>query len=210
MTTYTQISLEHNGCWLAEGILPDCIETEELGIRLWNDRPEEKGLISIFGKQIEVPRYFRSYGMGYNFSGSVNDGFDVPDYMYPIWEFVNELGYGMFDQCLVNWYPDGDSSIGRHRDDESSLLPNSPIVAISICQKCDCSDRKCIDRKLRIRKYHATKAGEILYDALLPDRSFLVMGGHFQQKLTHEIPKTKRSKHGRVSLTFRRTKNLEQ
>lgn len=75
--------------------------------QLWHTHPEEHGTVMIFGKLTPIPRWQRSYGKDYYFSGTVSKGFPVSDELKPYLDWVNGLGYGNFNEILVNWYSDG-------------------------------------------------------------------------------------------------------
>ena len=179
------------------GMLPDyisdyCFDT------LWNIHPHDYGEIKIYGKVIKTPRWQQAYGRSYNFSGMNHVALDLPKEFQLFLDFVNSLDYGQFNQILINWYENGLHSIGKHSDDERSLVPGSPIISISLGET----------RTFRLRK---KCTDGIFKDIELTDRMLVVMGDDFQKEFTHEIPKVtgkKGEELGRlISITFRQFKN---
>lgn len=183
--------------WLDEFVMPQAMAGKESFDALWTQHPEEFNQIKLFGKLVTIPRWQRSYGRDYKFSGVVSKGHELPDVLKPYLSWVNSLGYGEFNEVLVNWYQDGAHYIGSHADDEQQLKPDSPIVTITLCLPG-------IPRKFRIRD-KTTK--EILEDFPTTNGFVLVMGGKFQKEYKHEIVRmtgSQASKAGaRISLTFR-------
>ena len=162
---------------------------------LWNIHPVEHGQVIMYGKKIDVPRYQKSYGRDYNFTGMNHKAEVIPDEFKKFMDVVNGLYENYtFNSLLVNWYVDGNHYIGAHSDSTTQLVEDSPIVSISLGEI----------RKFRI-KHKKTK--EILKDIELKDKSIVAMCGKFQNELTHEIVKVagdKGKKMGRrINLTFR-------
>ena len=124
--------------WLDVHQLPLELSGEQCFKQLWEIHPEEHGKVTIFGKELDVPRWQKSYGRDYRFSGNTSRADPVPDVLQPYLDWVHSLGYeesryGEFNQILVNWYADGSHYIGSHSDDERQLVPDSPIVTITLC-----------------------------------------------------------------------------
>eukprot|EP00668_Euglena_longa_P015709 GGOE01019841.1.p1 GENE.GGOE01019841.1~~GGOE01019841.1.p1 ORF type:complete len:184 (+),score=29.45 GGOE01019841.1:37-552(+) len=101
---------------------------------------------------------------------------------------------GEFNQALINWYQNGHHYIGKHRDDESKLLPQSPILSISLGAT----------RTFRIRDW---RCGTIVLDLPLTHQMVVIMGGYMQKTHQHEVPKVGGRKGEvigrRVNITFR-------
>lgn len=181
--------------WLDEWKLPDNLPANFE--QLWQMHPDEHATVIIFGKETPIPRWQKSYGRDYQFSGKTAKASPVPDVLVPYLEWAEGLGYGKFNQILVNWYRDGNHYIGSHSDDEKQLAPDSPIVTITLCLPGT-------PRKFRIRNKGDKK---IVKDVLTTNGMCLVMGGKFQKEYKHEIVKmtgAAAEKAGpRISITFR-------
>jgi|SRR5262245_14728255 len=95
-----------------------------------------------------------------------------------------------WDSLLLNFYRDGNDSIGFHADDEPELGTNPVIGSISLG-----AERRFV------LKHPAS--GEML-EFMLPHGSLLVMGGTSQHHWKHGVPKTKKPVGPRINLTLRR------
>lgn len=181
--------------WLDMGQLSEDIELDFN--QLWDIHPQEKGIVKIYGKTLEIPRWQESYIKPYFFSGMYHGGGKLPKILEKLLVWVNNLGYDEFNQVMLNWYKNGNHYIGAHSDDESQLEKNSSIVSISLGQ----------ERKFRVRD---KEDSDIILDIDLPDRRVIVMGGSFQKELTHEIVKVNGKKGQslscRINITFRKFK----
>ncbi len=94
-----------------------------------------------------------------------------------------------FNSVLLNFYRDGQDSIGYHTDAEPELGVNPAIASISLG-----SVRQFVLKHI--------KSGEKLkFD--LAHGSLLLMGGTCQHHWVHGVPKTKATVGPRVNLTFR-------
>ena len=112
---------------------------------LWDIHPEAQGQVMIpqgeaasrmYGRLITTPRWQQTYGRGsrrgkplrgYHFTGMTHPALPLPEILQPYLDWVNGLGYGTFNEVLVNWYANGHHYIGSHSDDERQLVPDSPI-----------------------------------------------------------------------------------
>lgn len=158
---------------------------------LWDERPAEKQMIKMFGKDVEIPRRHKTYGKIYNFNGSVND-------VSPLNEIHKEVIEKIMkhleiedcpNSCLVNWYENGEDYIGYHSDDEKDLVKGKPIFIVTLGAE-------------RIIKFQDKKTKEVT-DILLENNSLLIMEGTLQKTHKHSIPKSKKVNNKRISLTFR-------
>jgi alkylated DNA repair dioxygenase AlkB len=95
-----------------------------------------------------------------------------------------------FNGCLVNYYADGNETIGAHSDDKSGLAADGTVAAISLG----------VPRIFRCRP-RGSSGGKV--DIQTAHGQLLVMEGHFQQTHTHEIPVQKRVLGARASITCR-------
>ena len=161
---------------------------------LWDMRPLKFPKIKIFNKEIETPRWFKSYGIGYNFSNSVNKGYEIPLILQKYIDYVNNIEQEYnYNGILVNWYKDGSHYIGKHSDDERQLEKKAPIYCISFGT----------DRRFIIRN----KKDKSKLEFKLENNKVLVMGGECQKYYTHEIPKTQKKIGSRISITIRAFKS---
>lgn len=133
-----------------------------------------------------------SYGVAYNYS----------QISYPYQEFTPELkelthlieqklGFKP-NNCLINFYLDGKSSMGWHSDQTDILADGTGVAIISLGDT----------RILRFREI-SNKENKIDYP--LPAGSLIYMTQEVQGFWQHAVPKSPESK-GRMSLTFRHIK----
>ena len=178
--------------WLDTGYLPKDIFYDF--VTLWNLKPLERAKVMVFGEKT-IPRYNQSYLRDYTFSGVKSKALPLPEQFQIFLTYANSLGYGEFNQVLVNWY-EGEHYIGSHADSESELVEGSPIVTISLGQ----------ERTFRIRN----KEKKIVKDVITKDGLVLVMGTNFQKEFKHEIVKVTGKKvallKNRISITCRQFK----
>ena len=162
--------------------------------KLWNLRPDKPSKVKLFGKEFNTPRLHCSYGIRYLFNGSDTHIETIPNIIKPILEWANnrekELNRNTnFNQVLINWYRDGNDYIGWHSDNEKQIKLNSSIYTISLG----------ITRKFKIKSNNKDEK----LDFLLNNNSYFVMGGEFQRYYKHHIPKSKKIKDSRISITLR-------
>jgi alkylated DNA repair dioxygenase AlkB len=149
-------------------------------------KPSVKDSITAFGKRIELPRYHRGFIKEYKLPGDLITipGNDLPSELVPFLDFVNTLGIGTFNQCLMNFYDDGKMYIGFHTD---SL--HTPVFSASFGAP-------------RIFRITDQKTRNVLMDIEVKDKSFLIMCGDFQKELFHEILQDS-TNDKRINITFR-------
>jgi len=186
--------------WLDTGKLPSKLITNEDQFQvLWDLHPETHHEVLIYGELRPIPRWQQSYLRDYKFSGAELKTLPLPDEFKPYMTWANSLGYGKFNSFLVNWYEDGEHYIGAHADSTVQLVPDSPIITITLCLPGQ-------PRKFRLRDMEKN----IVKDVLTPNGVVLVMGGRFQKEFKHEIVKiagaAAKKAGSRISITLRQFK----
>ena len=159
--------------------------------------PWEQREITIMGKKMMQPRLICWYGeVAYTYSRSTLLPKAFPEKLLHIKQQIEELSKHKFNSCLLNYYRDGQDSMGYHADDEKQLGADPVIASVSfggvrkfvLKHKLD----KTID-KLEIQLSHG---------------SLLLMKGKTQHFWVHGIPKTKKLVAPRINLTFRWTNEV--
>lgn len=154
----------------------------------------QTGEITIFGKKVMQPRLFSLVGdqdTTYKYSGKLLNSKRWPREALSIKEKAEELSRAQFNCALLNYYRNGNDSMGCHRDNEPELGPDFVIGSISLGEK-----RKFVFK-------HKTKKLKI--EIWLPHNSLLIMKGADTQKFWyHSLPKTKKFNQPRVNITFRK------
>lgn len=156
---------------------------------LWSMRPSQPHKIKIVGKMIDTPRLQQSYGRDYKFSGTVSHGLPIPEFLKPLITYLNmKLGIKS-NMLLVNWYRDGYDYISMHSDDEKQVKARTPVITVSIGVTRDF-----------VLKNKTTKERIVIP---VENNSVLIMKPGCQQTHTHGVPKRKKVKDYRISITFR-------
>lgn len=148
------------------------------------------------GRAVPIPRGLAWFGdVPYSYSGLTHKAVAMPA---PLRAMANRIESALadnetpaqFNSVLMNFYRDGNDSIGMHSDDETQLGRHPVIASISLGEA-----RKFRFQHKRTRTRHETP---------LPGGSLLVMQGTTQEDWRHGIPKEP-DVGARINLTFRMT-----
>lgn len=139
----------------------------------------------------DTKRMVCSLGRSYPYSGHITYGHSFT--LYPplklLMDRINEELGTNYNSVLLNWYPEGEYvGIGKHSDSETTLVPNQPIVSVSLGCQCD----------FVLESWDKTE--RVVVE--LKDSDVFVMGSNCQKFYGHFINYTKMEK-DRISLTFR-------
>lgn len=96
-----------------------------------------------------------------------------------------------YNFVFLNYYPDGDSSVGWHSDSEQTMVVGSTIASLSLGAT----------RRFDVRRKNATR--DCAYKVDLGHGTLLTMEGAMQQHYKHQVPKQKAVQLPRINLTFR-------
>ncbi|UOD32029.1 alpha-ketoglutarate-dependent dioxygenase AlkB [Massilia violaceinigra] len=130
-----------------------------------------------------------SYGASYDYAQIAYDDVPMPAPLDALCaRLEGELGFRP-NNCLLNYYPDGASSMGFHSDETDGLADGTGVAIISLGSVRAIAYRSKLDKTLRV-------------DYPLPNGSLLYMSGQVQQDWLHAIPKDPQAGE-RISLTFR-------
>jgi alkylated DNA repair dioxygenase AlkB len=160
----------------------------------WKHEP-----IKIFGKSVLQPRLTAYYGTkAYTYSGVKMEPLPWNKPLLQIKEKIEPLVDIAFNGVLLNLYRDGQDYIGWHSDDEKDLAKGDEkdlakgavIGSLSLGET-----RRFIFRR---RDNHQNRI-----ELSLSDGDFLIMGGETQKFWQHHVPKSAKSTHPRINLTFR-------
>ena len=147
----------------------------------------------IFGKAILVRRQSCAVGdpgQRYRYSGVERAAGPWPAGFGPLLDRLEERTGARFSFALCNWYPDGESGLGWHADDEADLVRGAPIASLSLGATRDFA--------LRVGR-----SGRASVTVPLAPGSLLVMAGATQQHYQHRVPPRLRCTEPRINLTFR-------
>ncbi|GAB2614302.1 alpha-ketoglutarate-dependent dioxygenase AlkB family protein [Belliella aquatica] len=168
----------------SDQIMSDLIKNIE-----WKQEP-----IWMFGKKIMQPRLTALYGdpnVAYGYSGIIMKVYPWNEILQTIKAKVETLSNTDFTHVLLNYYRNGQDSMGWHRDNEKNLGENPTIASVSFG----------ISREFQLRKYETKKDKKSI---LLTHGSLLMMQGETQHFWEHQIPKSNKIINPRINLTFRK------
>ncbi|WDF78605.1 alpha-ketoglutarate-dependent dioxygenase AlkB [Mucilaginibacter sp. KACC 22773] len=139
-----------------------------------------------------VSRKTVSYGVPYNYSGQEYQFCAMPRYLHPLMDFVHDQ-IGFFpNNCLINYYVNGDSKMGFHSDQVDQLVHGTGIAIVSLGDPRIIRFRNKIDKGKEID--FTLDAGTLFY-----------MSQEIQKHWLHAVlPDKNNSQSERISLTFRR------
>ena len=152
----------------------------------------------MFGKTIVTARkvaWFGDAGLDYTYSGKTKSPLPWSELLLKLKRLTEEKTGHLFNSCLLNLYHNGSEGMGWHRDNESSIVPHSPIACLSL------------GAERRFHFKHTTTKERITLE--LAPGSLLVMAGETQTHWQHALPKSTRISEPRISLTFRQMKERE-
>ena len=176
--------------------------TQENYDKMFTLHPENRGRVLMRNNEVESTRWHQSYlntpkfdesvyGKGsYMYSGRDHPDTELPSEFRKILDYFNNLettGNDKFNQVIVNWYLNGTDFIEAHSDCEIGMVPNSPIVIVSLQGKID--DHLNRTLVIKPRRWFTDDYTHERYTILMPHGTVIEMCGDMQQKFTHKIPK---------------------
>ncbi|UYQ93397.1 alpha-ketoglutarate-dependent dioxygenase AlkB [Chitinophaga horti] len=155
----------------------------------WKQEP-----IKMFGKEVMQPRLTAWYGdadKSYTYSGITMQPRAWNEVLTTIKTKVESAAQQVFSSALLNYYRNGQDSMGWHRDNEKQLGINPVIASVSFGAA----------RTFKLRHYEK-KAPVVSLE--LTHGSLLLMAGTTQHHWEHALPKTTKVQEGRINITFRK------
>ena len=156
--------------------------------------------IKMFGKVYNEPRltaWYGDQGLTYKYSGIQLKPTPWTDHLDELKSKVNAAAYTEFNSALLNYYRDGQDSMGYHQDNEPELGLNPVIASLTFGASRIFQLKHITDKSIK-RKDIPLKSG-----------SLLIMAGATQHHWKHQIPKTKIPIGPRLNITFRVIKNVD-
>jgi len=172
-------------------LIPDFVEND-LFEHLLANVPWQQNHIRIFGKTIAEPRLTAWFGPPYSYSGLQWPETPMPEILRQLSSEITALAGFSFNSCLLNYYRNGQDSMGWHRDNEPEMDQRC-IASISVGDSRDFLYRKGTSGPSQ---------------ALTLTGGSLLLMFDFQKDFYHAIPKRKNIDNGRINLTFRHIKTL--
>jgi alkylated DNA repair dioxygenase AlkB len=134
-------------------------------------------------------RWTTSFGKSYDYSGKTYPYVEMPDFLTNLIPDISDLVGFTPNNCLINLYHDGKSSMGYHSDNTDILADNTGVVIISIGTTRTLRFRNILDNNNII-------------DYVLDNGSIFYMTGYLQNYWMHSIPRSD-TDDVRISITFR-------
>lgn len=166
-------------------------ESNKLYESLLNNINWQQDNMTIYGKQVDLPRLTAWYGdIDENASESTVNPW-TEDLLFIKERIEREIDVS-FPRCLLNLYRDGKDSVDWHQDYDGETRRNTVIASVTFGET----------RPFQLK--HVTKKELGRTDIPLHHGSLLVMKGATQQNWKHKIPKTAKQIRPRINLTFRK------
>ncbi len=169
----------------------------------------EQGEIMMFGKKVLEPRltaWYGDEGKEYTYSGKKQTPLAWTDTLKgiknkietdcekltpPQSREVRDVPYNpVFNSVLLNYYRNGQDSMGWHSDDEKELGLNPTIASLNLGESRRFLIRNKADKNLK-------------KEILLTHGSLLIMTDEMQHYWQHAVPKEPKKQQPRINLTFR-------
>jgi alkylated DNA repair dioxygenase AlkB len=149
--------------------------------------------IKIFGRQVMQPRltaWYGDAGKSYSYSGITMHPQPWAQTLLQIKTRAESMAAVQFNSALLNYYRNGNDSMGWHRDNENELGNNPVIASVSFGEA----------RRFQLRYYNDKS---IVRNIDLTNGSLLLMRGETQHYWEHRLPKTNEHTGPRINITFR-------
>jgi alkylated DNA repair dioxygenase AlkB len=160
---------------------------------LVDETPWQQPELFIHGRYHRVPRLTAWYGepeARYRYSGKLHQPLPWTPLLDEIRrQIVKAVGQPL-NAVLLNYYRDGQDSMGWHSDAEAELGRNPLIASLNLGGS----------RRFDLRRVGSTRIGHSL---TLEHGSLLVMRGPTQHHWQHQVAKTRQPCAPRLNLTFR-------
>lgn len=149
--------------------------------------------INSFNKPFpRLTAWYADEGLTYSYSGVMHHGIEWTNYLTEIRNRVNKKTECSFNSLLLNYYRNGQDSVGMHSDAEYELGLNPVVASVTFG-----AERDFVIQHLKSKEKTTYR---------LSHGSLLVMGGTMQHFYFHGVPKTKEEVGERINLTFREIK----
>lgn len=148
--------------------------------------------VTVYNKTGPIPRlqcFISENNIEYGYSHSKLIVEPWPDFLLAMRKRLERHLNQPLNSLLVNYYRDGNDTMGWHSDDEAELGHQPTIVCISLGA----------ERVLKLKH----KASNKVTNLKLHSGSCLIMSGNSQRDYQHAIAKQTTLAHPRISLTFR-------
>ncbi len=164
----------------------------DLFYHLQQNLPWQQPATTVYGRTGPIPRlqcFISDNDIEYGYSQSKLIVEPWPAVLLAMRKRLERHLHQPFNSLLVNYYRDGNDTMGWHSDDEIELGSEPTIVCVSLGA----------ERALKLKHKTSHKVSELK----LHSGSCLIMHSHSQRDYQHAIAKQTTLAHPRISLTFR-------
>lgn len=161
--------------------------------QLLAETPWEQPQVFLHGRHYPVPRLVAWYGdveASYRYSGLLHQPLPWTPLLAKIRAQVEAVARQPLNGVLLNYYRDGQDSMGWHSDDEPELGRNPLVASLNL----GATRRFDLRRKGHRGIEHSLQLGH---------GALLVMAGATQHYWQHQVAKTAKPVAPRINLTFR-------
>lgn len=179
--------LELQAQWL------DAATADQWLAALVEQTPWQQPQVQLYGRKLPVPRLVAWYGdaqASYRYSGLTHQPLPWTPLLAHIRAEVMQAVGQPLNGVLLNYYRDGQDSMGWHSDDEAVLGLNPLIASLNLGGT----------RRFDLRRKGQSR---IEHSMALQHGSLLVMRGATQHHWQHQVAKTRTHCAPRLNLTFR-------
>ncbi len=179
--------------YLYTKLFSEC-ESQTLFDLLYESIEWKQEQIKIFGKWVKQPRLSAWNGepdIEYSYSGITLKAKPWNEPLLTIRSIIQRVTDFEFNSCLLNFYRNGQDSMGWHRDNEKELGSKPVICSISLGAHRTFQMQHINDKKSKL-------------SVELPAGSCLLMQGDTQHFWKHSLPKQPKCNEARINLTFRK------
>lgn len=170
---------------------------DETAVRLFEDLLKTtrwtQPVVKMGNRIVNSPRLAAWHGdpeAVYTYSGLRNSPADWNPALIELRDRLETVTAIRFNSVLLNYYRDGNDSMGWHRDNEPELGKNPVVASVSLG-----TTRRFLMKHIRLddqkMEFH------------LAQGSALLMVGETQHNWKHSVPKTRAIMQPRINLTFR-------
>ena len=187
------VEVATNECQLIPGFL-DAPLGSQVFHKLHREVNWKQQSIKVFNRTTKPPRltaWYGDVGAVYRYSGTTQVPLPWNNTLLGLKAVVEIYLDFEFNSVLLNYYRNGDDSMGRHSDDEKELGPDPLIASLSLGET----------RKFTLHPRPPNPASP--RPVLLSHGSLLIMRGSCQKNWKHSVPKTHKKVGPRINLTFR-------
>jgi alkylated DNA repair dioxygenase AlkB len=219
---FKQITL-NNECYLTIEYLPENIKqyARDNYEMLFSLHPERRHKIIMYGEEVEVSRWQKSYlqtpecsnevlngNRSYMYSGfdTSDNNEDIPSEFQFIYDYISSKDE-KYNQVSINWYAN-DDHIAYHSDCEFGFIENAKICIVNLSpddndiKKISFKSNKKISHKTNKKLYNPIDQPINEVDIELKHGMILTMHGKTQRDYKHSVLKSE-SMASRISLSFR-------